>query len=212
MILKDLKQIYLLYKPIGKLKAYWTIARILTLPASKIDKLLPKSGTIIDIGAGQGGLTNFLFCKSMSRNLIGIDMSKSRIADAKKTVNNRRNIKFIYGDAVTKKISKANVYLMVDVLHHISYPNQEKLLKYLASVLTKDNLVTIKEVDKSNLLPYLFGHLVEKILYPRETIYTRSKEEWIKLFNSLGWKCKVETGNVYFPDSTLIFVCKRKSA
>lgn len=204
------KFLYSLYKSLGVKKALWTLVRILILPAKKIDSVLPKNGLIFDVGTGQGALANFLTFNSPLRNIIGIDLSKSRINDAKKTVKARKNIRFIYGDALKIKLPVADSYLIVDVLHHIPYQDQKKLLSHIASLLKKDSCLVIKEIDKSNFLPHFFGQIFEKYLYPKERIYARSKNDWLELISSLGLGCKIEKGNTYFPDSTLIFVSKKK--
>lgn len=195
------------YKGLGIIKSLWVVLRICILPFWKIDKLLPKKGIIYDIGCGEGGLTNYLYYSSPSRKLTGLDRSKWRISRANKTKNN--NVKFIYGDINKKNLPLASAYILVDVLHHIDYQNQEKLLNSLAKKMRSKSLLIIKDVDNSNVIPFLFGHLFEKILYPKEKIYTRSKAEWINLFTNLNFKCSFEKGSPLFPDSTLIFICTK---
>lgn len=199
-----------IYKNQGLFKSFWVVLRVVILPSDKIDKIISKSGTILDIGCGNGGLTNYLAVESPKRRLIGIDLSKNRIADALKTIRKGHRITFINADVTKIKLPKVNTYMIVDVLHHISYPDQEKLITFLAKRLSKKSLLLIKEVDNSNTLPFLYGHLFEKILYPKEKIYPRSKTEWKKLFDKLGLKYKIEDGNWYFYDSTTIFTLRKK--
>lgn len=209
--MKELISIFFIYKPQGLFKAIWIIVRILILPYAKLDKMVPKVGTVVDIGCGNGGLTNYLALKSSKRNLMGVDLSKERISLAIESVKNRKNIKFIFGDATKISLPKVDCYIMVDVLHHIPFPDQEKLLEFLSKSLNKDSVLIIKDVDPSDKIPFLFGHIIEKLLYPKEIIYTRSKKEWIKLLNDLGLRVIVEDGVFYFPDSTKIFIAKVKS-
>lgn len=207
--MKELISIFSIYKPQGFIKAVWTVVRILILPFGKLNKIVPQSGTIVDIGCGNGGLTNYLSLFG-NRNLIGIDLSKKRISTAIKSIGKRKNIQFIFGDAVTAKLPRVDCYLMVDVLHHISFPAQEKLLLFLSKSLKNNSILIVKDVNPSDKIPFLFGHIIEKILYPEEIIYTRSKKEWLKLFNFLGLAAIIEEGIFYFPDSTKIFILKKK--
>jgi SAM-dependent methyltransferase len=208
--LKELKALFFIYKPQGVSKALWTILRILILPYEKIDELVPPIGTIVDIGCGNGALTHYLLLKSPKRVMKGIDLSKNRISIALNSVKNKKNIQFMYGDATTSKLPRVDCYLMVDVLHHIPFQGQEKLLKFLAKSLGDNSILIIKEVDKSNHISYLFSHFIEKLLYPKEHIYARGKQEWIKLFKSLGLSSILKSGASYFPDSTKIFILSKK--
>ena len=204
--------LFLLYRPQGILKALWTILRILILPYKKIDTIAPQSGTIFDIGCGNGGLANYLSLQSSERNVLGIDLSRKRITSAKKSIGKRKNVKFILGDITIVKQPSADSYLIIDVLHHIDFQSQEKLLKFLAKKMNKNSMLIIKEVDPSNKIPFLFGHLIEKTLYSKEKIYARSRKDWQRIFRSLDLSVKVLPGALYFPDSTCIFILKKTSA
>lgn len=211
--MNKLKFIFSLYKPAGILRAVLITLRVMILPYSKLNSIIPKSGKIIDIGCGSGGLAHYLILSSTKRQVIGLDLSKQRIKYAKKTLESfkyRRNISFTSKNVINTHLPQADCYLLIDMLHHISISDQLKLLKKISSQLKQNSVMIIKDVDKSNYLPFLFGHIIEKILYPKENIYARSREEWLKLFDSLNLSCKVYGGAFYFPDSTLIFECRRK--
>lgn len=210
--MKEFKFLFLIYKPQGIIKALWTILRVFILPYEKLNKLIPSDARILDIGCGNGGLSNYLAIKSEDRNITGIDFSKKRISDAIKTIGSRKNIKFLQGNAVTTKLPKVDCYIIVDVLHHINTKNQDKLIRFFANRLDKNSLLIIKEVDPSDKVPFFFGHVIEKILYPDEKIYARSKKEWEQLFRSLGLSYRVLSGVFHFPDSTKIYVIHRTNS
>ncbi|MFH1826926.1 MAG: class I SAM-dependent methyltransferase [bacterium] len=208
--MNKLIKLFDIYRDQGLVKAFWVFLRVAILPAIKINKIIPKSGTILDIGCGNGGLTNYLSIGYPKRKLIGIDLSKDRITDALETTARGRNVSFINADVTKAKLPKVDVYMIIDVLHHISYSKQEKLIAFLSKRLSSTSILLIKEVDNSNKLPFLFGHIIEKILYPQEKIYTRSKSEWKSIFNRLGLKYKIESGIWYFNDSTTIYILKKE--
>lgn len=208
-MVKNLWDLFLFYLPFGLLCSLKVILRILILPFWKIDDTLPKKGKIIDIGCGDGGLTNYLSLRAKERTLVGIDFTKKRINLAKNSIKGLRGIAFIQGNVITTNLDKADAYLLVDVLHHIEFSVQKKLLNVVVKKMDDNSVLVIKEVDDSNFFPFWFGHLIEKILYPGQIICTRSKKDWLGLFTSLGLSYKVESGSLFFPDSTLIFVCKK---
>ncbi len=210
--MNKLISLFLLYKPQGIIKASWTVLRILILPYRKLDLLIPEKGTIVDIGCGNGGLSNYISLSTSKRDVFGIDLSKKRIISARKSVEKRKNVKFVLGDVTKIKQPKADCYLVIDVLHHIDFLSQEKLLKFLTKRMNKNSILIVKEVDPSNKIPFLFGHLIEKTLYSKEKIYARSRKDWERMFRSLDLSIKVLPGALYFPDSTCIFILKKTSA
>lgn len=208
--MKRLFRLFKVYKKFGLLSGGWAVLRVMILPFDRIEKLIMKKALVIDVGCGNGGLANYLAISSDRRVVVGIDLNKTRIERAKKTSRLVKNTKFIYGDVTKHDFSNADYYLICDVLHHISYGDQIEFLDSLVKMMDKKTTLIIKEVDSSNLLPFLFGHFWEKILYSQEKISVRSKDQWLKVFRDLKLSVKIEKGNWYFPDSTLIYVCKKK--
>lgn len=203
------KKLFKLYHKSGNLFALWVTLRVLILPFYKINHLISSKALVVDIGCGNGGLANYLSIACPKRKIFGIDYSTKRILQAKRTINNRKNIKFINANVLDAHVPKADYYLISDVLHHISYANQIKLLKKIVNKMNANSTLIIKEVDVSNTLPFLFGHLWEKLFYPWEKISVRSKIGWKRVLGQLKLNFNIETGAFYFPDSTLIFVCNK---
>lgn len=202
--------LFRLYRPQGLIQASIVLLRILILPFWKIDKVLPDTGTIMDIGCGNGGVSNYLSLSSPKRYLVGIDLSEKRIQSAIKTVGKRKNIKFILGNILDMNFNTTAHFLMVDALHHIPFNQQDKLLIFLSKIIKKNSLLIIKDTDKTNSLSSLFGDLTEKILYPHDQIYSRSKEEWIKILTKLGFNCQTSSCSPFFPASTFMVICSKK--
>lgn len=205
----SLLKVFSVYKSFGVVRSFFILLRIFILPFWKIDRILPKKGLIVDIGCGEGGISNYLYFSNSNRKIIGIDISKERISRAKKTQSPDKNVQFINGDITKKNLSNVDAYILIDVLHHIKYTDQDKLLSSLYNKMKQNSLLLIKDVDNSNTLPFLFGHLFEKILYPKDKIYTRNKNQWISILSKLGFSCSIEGGTPHFPDSTLIFTCNK---
>src|SRR3989344_3527185 len=111
--MRELRSLFLIYKPQGILKALWTILRIVILPYDKLDKIIPKKGIVLDIGCGNGGFTNYIVLGSKERKVTGIDFSKDRISQAGKSIRKRKNIKFIFGDVVKTNINLIFFFFLI---------------------------------------------------------------------------------------------------
>lgn len=85
----------------------------------------PAGSAIVDLGCGNGTLTNVLNEKGY--NVVGVDQSKEMLELAKKTYP---NLDFICSDALTFKLEKrVDVVFSNAVFHWINKENHDKLIK-----------------------------------------------------------------------------------
>src|SRR5579859_3412227 len=133
-------------------------------PVLEIDKLTPRKGLILDMGSGEGILANYLALSSVSRKMIGVELSKNRIKEATKGI---KNIKFINGSVLTVKLPKADTVIVSHVFHHLgSKKRQKELVGKVYKTLKPKGKLIIAEVDREFSLRYLFGYIVDIILVP----------------------------------------------
>ena len=66
----------------------YTNLRKYILPIQKIEKYIPKKGTVLDVGCGYGLTSIYFALKSKNRKVIGLDLDKKRIIDARKASKN----------------------------------------------------------------------------------------------------------------------------
>jgi len=186
--------------------------RIWDAPIEDLENLVPQKGLVIDLGCGDGLITNYIALKSSERQLVGIDKNRSRIKEASRGV---ANAKFFYGDVLSKQVPKADAVLMVHLLHHLpSYQNQEALIQKCRSKLRKGGKLVIAEIDRKPILKYLLTWLVDRIVFPilfegkiySKEIFYRKTDEWKKLLTELGFKVDVQEAHLKKPFSHVILI------
>ncbi len=101
---------------------------------------------MFDLGCGVGIIAKQL-AREKKRLVIGIDLDKSRLP--KSSV---QNLKFIYGDIKRFQPKNASGVVVSDVLHHLFFSDQRKLLARIASGLKKDGILIIKEIDTKEFI------------------------------------------------------------
>lgn len=202
-----------LYKNLGW-KSIFAKLRFWDAPFIEVEKLIPKSGTILDLGCGEGLFTNFLALSSSGREILGVDLDKSRIQEADRGVE---NVKFLYGDATLAQLSKASCIILFHLLHHLnSFKTQEKLLSKCANLLTKNGQLIIVEVEPRFSYKYWLAYFTDHFLVPRlfekkfhTKIYFRKRNEWVRLLKNYGLSCKVISADKGKPFSHVIFNCQK---
>jgi hypothetical protein len=64
-------------------------------PYEQVEKLIPKTGRILELGCGEGLFSNFIAVSSPSRKVQGIEIDKNRFLNAHKSI---KNATFTQGD------------------------------------------------------------------------------------------------------------------
>ena len=168
-----------------------------------LNKFLSKGKSVLDIGCGNG-VVSYEIKKYFNCSLYGTDIQNYL----------KRDISF-------KKIGRGymlnfddkefDVGLIIDVLHHLPFDMQIKLVKEALRVCSE---VLIIE-DKPTLIGKIIDILINKIHNAKMpiTLTFRTKEEWARLFSenkiSFGYH-SVKTA-FYYPFTHYLFHLKTKN-
>lgn len=182
--------------------------RYLMLPLPKIDTALPRTGNIYEIGCGKGIIASYVSLGSQERQVTGIDTDQKKIK-LSQLEHTQPNLKFKLADALNFTYPRLDGVVMSDFLHHIDYKLQEKLLKILSSKMEKGAIIVIKEVDAKDGMLTWCSRFWDFIFYPHDSIYYRTKSEWVHLLSTLGYRVKVSREVHWFPGSTHLFICEK---
>jgi 2-polyprenyl-3-methyl-5-hydroxy-6-metoxy-1,4-benzoquinol methylase len=183
-------------------------ARLLNLHC--YPKLLPHNGLIVDVGCGYGVLANYLSLSLPNNQVVGIDLNRKRIDSANMTVGKRKNITFRIEDAKHWAFPGCTGIVMTDFLHHVSPPDQQKILENVSLSLGKGGMLLISEVDPGAkpFYRYWASYLSDRILYPFSKSYFRNISDWESTLSHLGFKVKVvERPTPFF--AGINFVCRK---
>lgn len=205
------RQVLGLYKGSGFQKLF-SLIRLWDCPMEEIEREVPKKGVIVDLGCGDGLLTNYIALCSPSRHVIGIEINPFRIREANKGL---KNIKFIRGNILDRNIPQADAIILTHVLHHLpSERDQEILLQSCNKKLKKGGKLIVTEIAQKPILKYLFTWftdafivpiLFERKLYDFNFIY-RTMDSWLTLFRHLKLKTFYKLAHSQKPFSHILLV------
>lgn len=205
------KQVFELYSGNWCDRLYRTL-KFRIIPFEAFSSLLPKEGRILDLGCGYGYLANYLSLEGR-RYVVGNDTSADRVAVARETIGDRKNIEFVQTDFRMLSVEPFDGVVIADVLHHIPYEDQPAVLEDLHKKLKTEGILVIRETDKRSSLRYwLFNYLLEWFLYwGEEKLRFRSKKEWARLLSDSGYDVqRLIPNSIWSPYITAVFVCVKR--
>lgn len=179
----------------------------LILPLAQIDAALPQSGTIYDIGCGEGVVANFL-ATTPSRQVIGLDLNTHKLESAQK--HHLPNLQYKKVNVLTYDFPQpASGIIMADVLHHIPQKHQLPLLKKLAQSLRPKGVLVIKEINAADMIRSKLSRLWDFILYPQDKINYFSKPRLTQVLKNMGLSVHHQQTNLLAPASVHLYVARK---
>ena len=191
------------------IKSIYFYFRLSILPIKEINKNIPKDGVILDLGCSYGALAIILARLSKNRKVYGWDLDKKKLKMAKGSLKRDRNVFFVSKDVIQDKYPESSGILASDLLHHLPKEQQEMVIKKAYKALTKNGVFVLKEVDKEDWIRSSMSRTWDKVLYPKDKIYYRTKNEWTKILRREGFRVSSENLIPWLPNSTRLFICTK---
>jgi 1-acyl-sn-glycerol-3-phosphate acyltransferase len=129
------------------LEWYLRIKLMLEKNYNLINEIVPRKGTITDIGCGYGFMAVMLALTSDKRMITGFDYDEDKIITAQNCTEDLENLKFVSGDVSEKQIPASDVFLLMDVLHYMSENKQADLLKKCFDSLNENGMIVVRDAD-----------------------------------------------------------------
>lgn len=182
---------------------FYYYLRTLILPLKEISSNLPKKGKIIDLGCGEGVIASYL-AQNKTREVLGVDLDAKRLPKSK-----TENLKFTIGDIRKYNLKNAAGVILSDVLHHIDFQSQDKVLKNISKNLKPGGVLVIKEIDTQDFIRGKLSRFWDFVFYPNEKVYFNSSKVLVKKLKKLGFKVQIQKTTKFFPGSTTLFICSK---
>jgi len=176
-----------LYHGLGS-KLY-VLLRNIVLPVEKIEEYLPSKGRIIDVGCGFGSYDIYFALRSPKRDIIGYELNERRVKEARNASKGIKNIKFeVKNLEEDSSLKDCDAICFFDILHHIPWDSQKKVLNESYKRLKRGGILIIKDIDKKPKWKYYFNFLHDKIMTRNDRLYFSYKEDVLSLVKALNFK------------------------
>ena len=113
------------------------------------DRLVPRDASVVDVGCGYGALTYMLAMLSDKRRVLGIDYDEEKIAMAQHSFLRSERTSFVAADALEAELPEADVFILNDVLHYMTFEKQDALLERCFSRVATGGMVIVRDGDSS---------------------------------------------------------------
>ena len=154
-----------------------------------------REGRIYDLGCGIGLLSNMLSLAYPGLEVIGID-SSDKVAIARAT--ERKTVSFIKSNILEFDYGNADAFVMMDILHHLSFEEQDLALKKIYGALKPEGKLYIMDVDVKPVLKYGISRLAD--CASRSKVYHRRIDGIVSLLEDNNYiieeKTRADRGRV----------------
>lgn len=111
------------------------------------DRIVPREGTVVDLGCGYGPLSYMLAMLSDRRRIVGVDYDAEKIETARHSFLRRPETEFVHADLRTAELPEADAFLLLDVLHYMQPEEQRGLIERCAARLKAGGRIIIRDGD-----------------------------------------------------------------
>lgn len=146
-----------------------------------------KEKTVLEIGCGSGGGTEFILKYFSPKKIIATDLDPQLIALAKRNIQNKK-VTFEKADATKLSYKNESFDAVFDygVIHHIPLPEWKECLNEIYRVLKPGGKVFIWDVSIESFNT-IYGRII-KLFTPHPYSKMYRKEEFINYLNLIGFK------------------------
>jgi SAM-dependent methyltransferase len=149
---------------------------------------------VLDLGCGQGLLASLLLAADHGCRVRGIELMPT---DARRaSVALGASAEIVCGDIRHENFGAADVAVVLDVLHYIDYPAQDRVLERLRDALKPGGLLLLRVGDAAGGLPFRLSNWVDHVVtfsrgHRLGNLYCRTLAQWRVSLESLGFQVEV---------------------
>ncbi len=115
-----------------------------------LDKVVPRSGFVLDLGCGYGLATHWLAYATDQRRFLGVDYDENKIRIAQRTAPENPRIQFQNGDILDIAYPACDAILLLDVLHYWTPEKQQQILEKARRALRPGGKLILRDGAKAN--------------------------------------------------------------
>ncbi len=168
-------------------------ARTLICPFEELVGHVPRAATqVVELGCGTGVFANLVALDRPGCRVAGYDVSEKAIRAARRTVGERRNIRFELRRVEEVGLERGvRVVAAIDLFHHLAPAVQEDVLRAVYAGLDHGGVLLLKDIETEPQWKYRANWLHDAVMAPGDRIHCRSRAEFRRLLEITGFEVEV---------------------
>jgi len=189
--------------------------------------LIPDGTRLVDLGCGQGVLPAFLVAArgcyergewpaawpppARLASVLGVDLRRRAIAAARVALGGRATVEV--GDVRDAEIPPCDVVAILDVLHYVPVPDQDRVLARCATAITPGGRLLLRVCDADAGVRAAITRLSDQAItllrggWPR--LHTRGLKSWITAVERVGFGVEAAPMSAGTPFANVLLVARR---
>jgi 1-acyl-sn-glycerol-3-phosphate acyltransferase len=159
------------------------------------NQMLPKTGTITDVGCGYGYLAYMLKYTSPERSIFAMDYDEDKISVAQNNYSNRKlGISFEAADINEYTVNPSDGIVALDILHYLTPEQQVNTINKLMNALNPKGILIIRDANVDYKKKHMFTRYTE--FFSTKSGFNKTKPEGLSFLSSgLIEKTVAQNGN-----------------
>jgi SAM-dependent methyltransferase len=217
------------YAPAGRTPMHYARSKLRHDPVFRAivaRGLIPDRARLVDLGCGQGVLPAFLVAARTCHErgewptawpppprlgaVFGVDLRRRAIAAARVALGERAT--FEVGDVRDAEIPPCDVVVILDVLHYVPVPDQDRVLARCATALAPGGRLLLRVGDADAGVRAVVTRLSDQAItllrggWPR--LYTRGLKSWIAAVERAGFGVEAASMSAGTPFANVLLVAR----
>ncbi len=121
--------------------------------------------------------------------------------------------RFVCGDIRHEPFDRADVVILLDVLHYLDYGAQEDVLRRVRAALTDGGVLLLRVADASPTLRYRYTIAIDRIMTtlrgrPIDRLHRRPRAAWVAALEKLGFDVTAVPMSAGTPFANVLLVAR----
>jgi 2-polyprenyl-3-methyl-5-hydroxy-6-metoxy-1,4-benzoquinol methylase len=189
--------------------------------------LIADNARVLDIGCGQGLLASWLLCAQAMHDsgnwpaqwpaapkphsINGIELMPRDVQRAQLALGNAAT--FNTGDMCTTEFGKADVVVILDVLHYVSITAQDDVLRRVRDALSPNGILLLRVGDAGAGLPFKISVCVDHVVtfvrgHRNVRLHCRTLAAWRAALAQLGFSVSTMPMNKGTPFANVLLIAR----
>lgn len=178
---------------------------------------LPRQGTLVDAGCGEGYLLALARAERPALRLHGVDHDERRVALARQALQGEGRLQLELGDLRSVALPRATVICCLDVLHYMPPLQQDATIGRLAAALEPGGLLILRDAESGAGLRSTVTRLSERIAvavgrHKGEGVFLRPSEQLRAALEAQDLQVEVAPCQDGTPFANLVYLARRSLA